>query len=99
MLEWTKKLLHLRRHSLSLNDGDLSHVTIDSHEEERWLSMQRGKVLVVLNLGEKLVRVKIPDRYFMALASKPEVVVAPGEVGMPPMSMAVFSFERLERVS
>jgi len=99
MLEWTKKLLHLRRHSLSLNDGDLSHVTIDSHDEERWLSMQRGKALVVLNLGEKLVRVKVPDRYFLALASKPEVAVAPGEVGMPPMSMAVFSFERLERVS
>jgi maltooligosyltrehalose trehalohydrolase len=99
MLDWTKKLIHLRRHSLSLNDGDLSHVLIDCHEEERWLTMQRGRMLVVLNLGDKLARVKTPGQYVLALASKPEVAVAPGEVGMPPMSFAVFSAEGRERVS
>ena len=56
-------------------------------------------MLMALNLGEKLVRIKTPEQYILALASKPEVAVAPGEVGMPPMSFAVFSAEGRERVS
>jgi maltooligosyltrehalose trehalohydrolase len=95
MLEWTRALIHLRRHSASLNDGDLSHMTIDYHEEERWLVMHRGEILVALNLGEKLIRVKVPDRYIPAVVSKPEVTVAPGEAGLPSMSMAIFRGERL----
>ncbi len=41
MLEWYRKLIHLRRNSPSLNDGDLHNITVAFDEDDRWLTIDR----------------------------------------------------------
>ncbi|HKO20882.1 MAG TPA: malto-oligosyltrehalose trehalohydrolase, partial [Acidobacteriaceae bacterium] len=53
MLEWVRSLIHLRRTSVALNDGEMSHTEVRWSEEGQWLVMDRGAMRVVLNLGSQ----------------------------------------------
>ncbi len=53
MLEWYRALIHFRRRSISLNDGDRGHMAVRYSEEDRWLAMDRGGVVVLANLGQQ----------------------------------------------
>src|SRR6266702_1329488 len=44
MLDWVRRLIHLRRSSPSLNDGDSGHVKVEFDQGKRWLTMERGLV-------------------------------------------------------
>ncbi len=93
MLEWVKKLIHLRRSSSSLNDGDLSHVKVKFDEEKRWLLMSRGNVRLICNLGPDLHRCPNPDGLGLVLASADGVHLTDTEVVVPPDSVAILSSE------
>ena len=41
MLDWYRKLIHLRRKSRSLNDGELHNITVAFDEDDRWLTIDR----------------------------------------------------------
>ncbi len=69
MLDWTKKLIKLRRSSTSLNDGDLNHIKIKFDEEKRWLMMRRGDVMLVCNLGKNPHQCPNPDQLGLTLSS------------------------------
>ena len=95
MLDWTRKLIHLRHSSLSLNDGDRGHAVVDFNNQERWLLMVRGLVRVGLNLGQSAKSFPIPKGAKLLLASSPSVTEKDGEVVLPPDTLAILSSEQM----
>lgn len=93
MLEWYRKLIHLRRSSVSLNDGDAGHVRVLFDEKGRWLVMDRGLVKVMCNLGDEQVEFENSGGFALALASSGEVRVWEKRVALPPDSLAILSGE------
>jgi len=91
MLDWYRKLIHLRRTTPALNDGDLGSVKVSFDEEKRWLAIDRGQVKVLCNLGEDSVDLPNPDRLPMALASHKEIKAAGDKINLPPDSLAILS--------
>lgn len=98
MLAWTKALIHLRRGSTSLNDGDRGHLKVSFDEERRWLRMDRGQVSVFANLGSGEVEFKLKQEFWLALASKPEATRLEGErLMVPAQGFVVLSTEPQDR--
>jgi maltooligosyltrehalose trehalohydrolase len=93
MLAWVRELIHLRRRSPSLNDGDLGHLKVRYDEAKRWLQIDRGAVRVLLNMGADAVEFDVPEGSAVALASRGEVVAAGGKISLPPDTFAVLSSE------
>jgi len=91
MLEWVRSLIHLRRSSVSLNDGDTGHVNVQFDEEKRWLVMIRGSVRVLVNLGIETVELQNPDGLPVRLSSRTGIAVTPAGVTLPPNSLVVLS--------
>jgi maltooligosyltrehalose trehalohydrolase len=94
MLEWTKKLIKIRRCSISLNDGDRGHVKVSFSEDNRWLRMDRNLVSIFANLGPGPCQFKIGEQYKILLASEPESTHwEDGHVTIPPDVFAILSAE------
>jgi maltooligosyltrehalose trehalohydrolase len=93
MLEWYRALIHLRRRSISLNDGDLGHTTVRYSEEGRWLTMDRGGVQVLANLGQREAGFDVPEGFRVALVSRGGVGGVAGRISLPPNTLAVLSGE------
>ena len=51
MLEWYRKLIQLRRSTPSLNDGEPGNTKVAFSEEQKWLCMTRGSIVVACNLA------------------------------------------------
>ena len=94
MHAWVRKLIWLRRHSQSLNDGDKGHVGVQSDEKKKWLVMDRGLVRVICNLGGEDASFEVPEGYELAACSMDGIKAAGGMVTMPPDGFAVLSGER-----
>jgi len=92
MLDWFRKLIHARRNSPSLNDGDRGHVKIKFDEEKCWLVMDRGLVKAIFNLGGE-IEFENPGEFKLVLASKQETRVEETKIVMPPVSFALLSGE------
>ena len=95
MLDWYRKLIQLRRGSVSLNDGAVGHVRATFDEKRRWLMFERGAVTVMCNLGSEKVEIPHSRRGQLLLASKVEVEVKEGSVELPAESAAVLSSEAM----
>ncbi len=93
MLNWFKQMIHLRRSSTSLNDGELGHSKVRYSEEDRWLVMERGHVHVLANLGSEPVALDVPERYRLAACSRPGVQPLAGKIALPADTLAVLSGE------
>ena len=93
MLDWYRRLIHLRRRSAALNDGDLGHTSVRFDEEKRWLAMDRGEVRVVLNLGEGPASFEVPEGFRVTLASQDGMSIVAGKISLPPDTLAVLSSE------
>jgi maltooligosyltrehalose trehalohydrolase len=93
MLEWYRALIHLRRNSTWLNDGDRGHTRIHSDDENRWMVMDRGGVQILVNLGEEEALVELPDGFNIALSSRDGVVRTKNDVSIPPATLAIFTNE------
>jgi len=89
ILAWVKKLIQLRRTTVSLNDGDLRNVKVECHDQDRSLVMQRGTVRVVANLGDNPVKVDLLDGERLKLCSRDGVALSAGQIAMPKMSFAM----------
>jgi maltooligosyltrehalose trehalohydrolase len=93
ILDWVRKLICLRRGSLSLNDGDSGHVRVEFNEDKRWLTMERGLVKVILNLGVERAEFGNPRRFPLILASVGDVEATEEKVVLPPNRLAILSGE------
>jgi len=97
MLEWYRQLIRLRRHSPSLNDGDLRNITVVFDEDRHWLTVDRkgehGSMRVLCNLGDHPVELPNPDLLPVVLASPDGVQVVAEKIFLPPDGVAVLSNE------
>jgi maltooligosyltrehalose trehalohydrolase len=91
MLEWVRSLIHLRRTTPALNDGDKGHTRIQWNEEDCWLVMDRGYVRVVLNLGNKEAQYDVPEGCRVQLASREGISPAGNKVTVPADTIAILS--------
>lgn len=91
MLAWFTQLIHLRRTSPSLNDGDMGHVHVTFDEAKRSLMVQRGEVRVLANLGNDAAHFTLPARFEILLASSPEIRAEAAQVTLPPNTLAIAS--------
>ncbi|MEO8735609.1 MAG: malto-oligosyltrehalose trehalohydrolase [Edaphobacter sp.] len=94
MLEWFRQLIHLRRHSVSLNDGDMGHVKVQFDEKRQWLTMDRGLIRVLCNLGTEPVELENPKCFPPVLSSRGDIEVRGDKVLLPPDSVAILSGEK-----
>ncbi len=93
MLEWFRQLIRLRRGSKSLNDGNMGHVKVRFDEDKRWLTIDRGQVRMMCNLGEAPVELENPGQYPLLLASHGDIAIREDKVLLPPDRLAIFSCE------
>jgi maltooligosyltrehalose trehalohydrolase len=93
MLDWFKKMIHLRRSSNSLNDGELSHTKVRYDAEKCWLVMERGHVQVLANLGSEPVDLDVPQKYWMAACSRYGVQPNAGKLTLPADTLVLLSGE------
>jgi maltooligosyltrehalose trehalohydrolase len=93
MREWYRALIRLRRGSAALNDGDLAHTKVLWSEQDRWLVMDRGGVLVLANLGQRAVGFDAPGGFRVALVSREIAGIGGGKIVLPPSTLAVLSSE------
>jgi maltooligosyltrehalose trehalohydrolase len=91
MLDWVRALIHLRRTTPALNDGDKGHIKVRWSEEENWLVMDRGAIKVVLNLGTTEARFDLPVEFHLKLASLEGASAVDGKLRVPPDTIAIVS--------
>jgi maltooligosyltrehalose trehalohydrolase len=91
MLEWFRALIHLRRKSTWLNDGDRGHTRIHFDERGRWLMMDRGGVQVLANLGDEIAEIELSQAFQVALSSRDGVGRNGNHVSIPPATLAIFA--------
>lgn len=89
MLTWYRELIAFRKHTPSLNVGDLSMLTVAFNEEKLWLKMQRGNVVIAFNLGIEAHEVTVPADAKLALASGADVTVVDSLLTVPPERIAI----------
>jgi maltooligosyltrehalose trehalohydrolase len=93
MLDWFTKLIHIRRASPSLNDGDTAHTQISFEPDGRWLVMDRGLIKVLTNLGSKLAEFDVPEGFRLIAQSNLAIQLEGGKVQLPPNTLAILSAE------
>lgn len=93
MLEWYRRLIWLRRHSVALNDGDPGHTIVRFDEERRWLKMDRGPVKVIANLCAAPADFDIDAGMKLVLASRNHIQIAERKLVLPAYSLVVLSGE------
>ncbi len=93
MLDWTQKLIALRRSTNALNDGDIHHMHVEYDADKRWLTMQRGPITTIINIGEAEVTLPLNGSAAVILRSRAEVEIRGDSITLAPMSLAVLNSE------
>jgi maltooligosyltrehalose trehalohydrolase len=93
MLAWVRALIQLRQTTHALNDGDIKHMKVAFDAEKRWLTMQRGEVRTLVNMGSETVELEVMDGERLRMQSKDCVEMVEGKVVLPAMSLAVVMAE------
>ena len=76
LLDWHRDLIALRRAEPDLSDGRLDLVECRFDEDERWLAVNRGSILVLCNLGDTETRIPLGE------ANEAEVLLRSGAVDL-----------------
>jgi maltooligosyltrehalose trehalohydrolase len=93
LVDWYRDLIAIRRRHRDLTDGRWADQRIDHDADIGWIRIERGRVIVVANLGTTPVSVPVPDG--AAFAEVNSRVVATGAarnadvVGLDPDGVAV----------
>jgi len=99
MRQWYRSLIHLRRCSAALNDGDLSHTSVRFDEAQRWITIDRGGVQILCNLSDQAVSFNLAEGFHVALISHEAVRIHASElptgnsIVLPPVTLAILSSE------
>ncbi|MBM3879249.1 MAG: malto-oligosyltrehalose trehalohydrolase [Verrucomicrobia bacterium] len=96
LLEWHRRLIHLRRREPALSDGCLDRVAVRYDEAARWLVLERGPISLACNLAPapQAIPLRAGSREVL-LASAQPIEVSAGAVRLPAGS-AVFLRDRGE---
>jgi maltooligosyltrehalose trehalohydrolase len=92
LLDWYRRLIHLRNAEPALHDGRLELVNTQFDESARWLIMERGNITVACNLANQPQKVPLRSgEHRTLLASESDVNVLNGSVSLPPESVAILT--------
>jgi maltooligosyltrehalose trehalohydrolase len=91
MLDWYKKLIALRKSRAELADGKLEQVEVDFDEEDRWMSLQRGGIVLVFTLDAEGYSAGLEEGVELLLASDPGIKLDEGELSLPGVGVAILS--------
>ena len=69
MLQWYRDLIRLRRATPWLNNGEPGNTRVRFDEQARWISLERGPIAMVANLGASERTIAVPPRTKILLAS------------------------------
>ena len=72
MLVFYKRLVDLRREFPELSDGCLERVRVDFDEASRWITVTRGRIALLANLGESAQTVSAPFEATPLISSEPD---------------------------
>ena len=88
MLSFYRELLALRRSHPDLTDGHLDRVEVEFDEDQRWLIVRRGALVVIANVGEddRVVSAACTE---LLLASDTGCAIVDGGVHLPAQSAVV----------
>jgi maltooligosyltrehalose trehalohydrolase len=89
MLAWVKALIKLRRHTVSLNDGDMHHLLVSTDNERRTLVMERDEARVLINFGEQPYTFALLEGERLELISRGGIDAHENYLDLPPMTLAV----------
>ena len=89
MLQWVKDLIHLRRSTVDLNDGDFGHLHVSCTADGKGLIMQRGTVRVLMYLGDNVLECPLQGGEQLRLASTSNIRIDNSEITLPKMSLAI----------
>jgi maltooligosyltrehalose trehalohydrolase len=89
VFDWYRKLIKLRRSEPSLNNGEPGNTAVTYSEEQRWLCMQRGSIIVVCSLSENAQVVPVHSGGELILASAQAIAIGGDSATLPPDSVAV----------
>lgn len=90
LLDWHRRLLHLRRTEPTLNNGRLDRIITRFDEGEGWLAVERGPMSVVCNFAPVARRVPLRSGgHRVLLASAETLPLRDNRVVLPPDSVAV----------
>ncbi|MEU6742081.1 malto-oligosyltrehalose trehalohydrolase [Streptosporangium sandarakinum] len=89
LLDWHRELIALRRRVPALADGRPDRVRADCDEDTGLLVVERGPVLVAVNLGAEALTVSSRGRGRVLAASDPEVALSGTDLTLPPDTVAI----------
>jgi maltooligosyltrehalose trehalohydrolase len=93
LLEWHRRLIALRRAEPDLADARLDRVDVQFSEEQGWLALRRGAIMVACNLHAETREVPLPwlgaAKATVLLSSSPECVVSEHAATLPSDSVAI----------
>jgi maltooligosyltrehalose trehalohydrolase len=91
ILDWHRCLVRLRRQIPALADGRIDQVRVHCDEQARWLTVERGPMIVACNLAGRVQRVPIARAQSseVLLTSDPMIEVKASGAALPPDSVVV----------
>lgn len=94
LLDWHRRLIQLRRREPDLADGRLDRVRTRLDETQRWLVVERGRIVLACNLGDRPGTMPLPTaRWAVLLASAPVTVLNRDSLTLPEAGVAVLRRE------
>jgi maltooligosyltrehalose trehalohydrolase len=91
LFAWYRGLIRLRRMIPALADGRMDRVRVHGDEHARWLTVERGAIIVACNLATRAQRVPIGREQAseVLLTSDPMIELNASGAALPPDSVVV----------
>jgi maltooligosyltrehalose trehalohydrolase len=89
LLEWYRALLAFRARHSSLRDGNYRDAYVSVNEETSQLTIRRGPILIVCNLGAARATMPAAGSRRLLLASEPDVALVGDAVNLPAEAIAM----------
>jgi maltooligosyltrehalose trehalohydrolase len=93
VLDWYRRLVGLRRGRPELSDPRLDRTVVEIDERDSTLVMERGRVRLLVNLGDDDRRFPRSEGVVLVLASDSDVRLDHDGVVLPPDSVAVLDVD------
>jgi len=94
IFDWYRSLIAVRHRTPDLCDPRLEHTSVEFDEASHWLSIRRGKTLILCNFADLSRQLPMPDdasTLEIVMTSSPGVRIGERHILMPPSSVAILS--------
>ncbi|WP_446741814.1 malto-oligosyltrehalose trehalohydrolase [Silvibacterium acidisoli] len=89
MLDWYRRLIHLRKTTKDLAPGPLEATKVRFEEKEKWMMIERGSIRIVFSLAEEPVTVDLGSNTKILLQSSDGIALSGHTLKLTPDSVAI----------